>query len=97
VATLYATQADGTTENVSSALTTLTGGDWLQLIIKINGTTSVDYYWRKGATALSSAVNLTSNFPTDYTGNNIQFSVSNHGGTSSSRFRFQLAGASYQR
>ena len=60
---LYATQADGTTENISSALTTLSANDDLDLIIKVNSTTSIDYYWRKGNGALSSATNLTSNFP----------------------------------
>lgn len=64
VATLYATQADGSTENVSSALTTLATTDYVELTAKINGTTSVDYYWRKNGGAWSSATNLTSNLPT---------------------------------
>lgn len=64
---LFATQADGTTENVSSALTTLTSGDTLELFFKINSTTSVDYYWSKNGGALSAATNLTTNLPTTTT------------------------------
>lgn len=64
VATLYATQADGTTENVSDPLTTLSEDNFLTLILKINGTDSVDYYWRKNNGALSAPTNLTANLPT---------------------------------
>lgn len=60
---LYATQADGTTETVSSSLTTLSGGEEMELILQINGSSSVDYYWRKNGGALSSATNLTTNIP----------------------------------
>lgn len=62
-ASLYATQADGTTENVSSALATVTAGEEFDLIFKINSTTSVDYYTRENGGSLSSATNLTSNLP----------------------------------
>lgn len=57
--TLYATQADGTTELASSALTTVTGADILELVAIVNGTTSVDYYWRKNGGSLSSVTTLT--------------------------------------
>ena len=60
---LVATQADGSTETASSALTTVALDDILDLILKINSTTSVDYYWRKNTSALSSATNLTTNMP----------------------------------
>lgn len=56
---LYATQADGSTETASSALTTVVQGDILELMMKINGTESVDYYWSKNNGAISSATNLT--------------------------------------
>lgn len=78
VYSLYATQANGTTENASSALTTVTTGDALDLIIKINSTTSIDYYWRKNGGALSSATNLTSNMPRNTVAISMQFSVSNN-------------------
>jgi hypothetical protein len=62
---LYATQADGTTENASSALTSsLAAGDVLDLCFQCQGTSSVNYYWKKNGGAWSSATNLTSNFPT---------------------------------
>lgn len=63
VASLYATQADGTTENASSVLTTLLTGDMLRLIVKVNGASSVDYYYSKNTSASYSTVNLTTNMP----------------------------------
>lgn len=76
VINLYATQADGTTENASSALTTVAANDVLDLIFVVNGTASVDYYWRKNGGSLSSATNLTSNLPTAST-NYITFAATN--------------------
>lgn len=64
---LYASQADGTTETASSALTTVVNGDVLELIFVMNGSSSVDYYWRKNGSALSSATNLTTNIPSGTT------------------------------
>lgn len=64
---LFATQADGTTENASAALTTIAVNDVIDLIVKVNGTASADYYWRKNGGALSAATNLTSNLPTGLT------------------------------
>lgn len=63
-ANLHATQGDGTTENASSSLTTVAVNDTLELYFKINGSSSVDYYWSKNGSAFSSATNLTSNMPT---------------------------------
>ena len=74
---LYATQADGTTETASSALTTLANSDNLDLIAVVNGTTSVDYYWRKEGGSLSSATNLTTNIPTSTTVSVTRYSISN--------------------
>lgn len=73
---LFATQADGTTENASAALVTFVATDEIDLIIHVNGTSSVDYYYRKNGGALSSATNLTSNMPTGAM-NYAQYSVSN--------------------
>lgn len=75
---LFATQANGTTETASSSLTTLTDGDDLELILKVNSTTSVDYYWRKNSGTLSAATNLTTNMPTTV-GGSITIKISNHG------------------
>lgn len=94
VMSLYATQADGTTENASAALTTLADSDQFDLIFKINGTSSVDYYWRKNGGALSSATNLTSNIA-DTATYYAQFSVSNN--STGGNFRTILNGFSYER
>jgi hypothetical protein len=60
---LYATQADGTTEN-SSLLTTIAQANTLDVYLKINSTTSIDYYYSVDGAAWSSATNLTTNMPT---------------------------------
>lgn len=76
-ATLYATQADGTTENASAALTTMANDDVLELIFVV-GASSVDYYWAKNGGAISAATNLTSNKPaTSGAVGSFQFSASN--------------------
>lgn len=78
VMTLYGTQGNGASESVTSALTTVANLDYLELMFKINGTTSVDYYWRQNAGALSSATNLATNMPTGTTGAGyIQMGLSN--------------------
>jgi hypothetical protein len=66
-ATLYASQSDGTTENKSSALTTLAANDSVQVCAKKNSSSSIDYYWRLNGGSWSSATNLTSNMPTSTT------------------------------
>lgn len=81
---LYATQADGTTENASASLTTF--GDDLDLFLKVNGTSSVDYYWRRAGGAWSSATNLTTNLPTAANScTDVAFAVSNTGVASLTR------------
>lgn len=93
VVSLYATQADGTTESASAALTTLTTGD-IDLILKVNGTTSVDYYWSKSGGTLSAATNLTSNIPTGDT-DQTQCSISNN--ATAVTFNMRILGMSYSR
>jgi hypothetical protein len=94
VATLYATQADGTTENVSSALTTLVDTDTLELMLKINGTSSVDYWYRKNGGSLSSATNLTSNMPS---GTSQSMHFSNSDNNADFHFDLTVLSASYER
>ncbi len=72
-ATLYGSQADGSTESLTSALTTLATNDSVEICAKMNTTSSVDYYWRKNGGAWSSASNLTTNLPN--TATNIFMSV----------------------
>lgn len=93
VVSVYATQADGTTENASAALTTVTS-TMVEYILKVNGTASVDYYWRTSGGALSSATNLTSNLPTA-DNNQLQWSVSND--ATAFNFIVGVSHSSYQR
>ena len=76
VVSLYGTQADGVTENATSALTTFAENDTFDLVFKVNGTSSVDYFYRKNGGALSAATNLTTNLPTANT-QTLQLSSSN--------------------
>lgn len=63
VASLKASNANGTTQTKSAALTTLTTADQVDVALKFNGTTSIDYYWRKNGGAWSSATNQSTNIP----------------------------------
>lgn len=55
--TLYATVSDGTTETATS-MGTLTAGTYVDLVFKVNSTTSVDFYYREAGGALSSATTI---------------------------------------
>ena len=92
---LYATQANGTTETASASLTTLAANDFLDLILQVNSTTSVDYYWRKNGGALSSATNLTTNMPTITTDDELSWQISNVGVATSTTMN--IASATYSR
>lgn len=93
VYSLYATQANGTTETASSALTTLASGDNIEVIWKSNGT-SVDYYWRKNGGSMSSATNLSTNLPTSLT-SNLTVNVSNQ--NNAQQVSLQTAGFGIER
>ena len=94
VTSLYATQADGTTETASAALTTVTNSDTIDLVAIMNDTSSVDYYWSKNGGAWSSATNLTTNIPSG-TFNTMQFSVSSD--NTATAHDLTVTGASYQK
>lgn len=93
--TLYATQGDGATEAASAALTTLTGGDVLDLILKVTSGTCVDYYWRKNAGALSTPTRLSTHMPSG-TSIYAAFYASNNPSTTSGQ-DFRVGTASYER
>lgn len=96
IQSLYATQADGVTENASSVIATLVNGDAMELLLKVNGTSSVDYQYRKNGSVLSTTINLTSNMPAFTTSqNSCQFSVSNKSTTGN--MKLNLVSASYSR
>lgn len=61
--TIYATQADGTTENVSSAICTVALFDVIDFAVSVNGTTSATYTVYKNRVA-QTPVTLTTNLPT---------------------------------
>lgn len=93
---LYATQGDGVTENASGILVALATGARTQLglCIRVNSTTSVDYYYRNGAgNAWSAATNLTSNMPTTM---NMSIGGGVTNATVASNTVFTLRSASYQ-
>lgn len=94
VVTVYATQADGTTETASSALTTLVNNDYLELALKFNGSLSVDYYWRKNGGVMSDATTLSTNVPTTG-GSSVQMSADSN--STSSIYTFSIPQATYQR
>jgi len=91
---LIATQGDGTTENVSGTLTTVTSGDSFDLIFKINGSASVDYYWRKNGGTVSAATNLTANLPAGTT-TTLQWATSSN--SSVNGLTLNINSASYER
>lgn len=95
---LYATQGDGTTENASSALlTSLADNDCIDLMFKINGTSSVDYYTRKNGGSLSSATNLTSNIPATGTDMDKQFQIACSNVSTATSFAVSVGCMSYTR
>lgn len=93
---VYATQGDGTSETVSSSLFTLGAGfnEQMDLILKVNGNSSVDYYWRKSGGTLSTPTTLSGNMPTQV-GDSLQMAVSNVGVATLTKY--VLLAASYQR
>ncbi len=95
VLTVYARQNNGNADGGAlTALTTITDLDAIDLILKINGTASVSYYYRKNNDAISAATTLSTRIPT--TGaSNAYFSISNIG--TSYTFNLAVVGASYER
>jgi len=91
VATLYGTVAAGT-ETATSALTTLTVDDSIQLMAIINSTSSVDFYYSKNGATLSAATNVTTNIPTAAGEVNAQCSISNDNTNNSNIIRVQSMG-----
>jgi len=74
---LYATQGDNTTETASAALQTVAQDESVDLIMKVNAATSVDYYFRYNNGSLSAATNLTTNIPSGTVVSTLWYAVSN--------------------
>lgn len=71
VGTLVGSQANGSAESVTAALTTIAANDVVEVCARLNGSSSVDYYWRKNGGSWSAATNLATNLPgshSDYIG-----------------------------
>lgn len=95
VASLYATQGDGITEN-SLLLISIIGNDDLDLVFKINKEKSVNYYYSKNGVDFSPAFTLIGNFPSSSSSiSKYQFSTSNN--STAGEFGFILKNASYER
>jgi len=96
---LYATQADGSTET-SVLLSSVTPGDVFNLILQVHNNDSVDYYFRKYynndtglySNEFSTAKTLLTNIPSTISGN-IKFLADNNATTNSLRAIF--FGATY--
>lgn len=93
-ANLSCTQADGTTES-AGALATLVATDLVEVYIQVNGTASVDYYYRINHGTLQGPTNIVNNLPTADTDTIFQFSVSNN--TTATTQTFVPTAASYRR
>lgn len=91
---LYATVADGTTENASAALTTITSTDTLDLYFKVTGSSSVAFYWRKNGGSWSSATTLSSNLPSGTT-TTLQWATSSN--SSANGYTLNVYGAVFER
>jgi hypothetical protein len=77
---LYATQADGTTENRSSLLVSCTDSTPLKLLIVCNTATgAATYYYSTADGALTLGTTLTGNYPTGSTSPDFQMSVAMNG------------------
>lgn len=83
VATLYGTQSDGT-ESTTSALTTLTTSDIVDVFAIVSGTTSVTYYYRKNGGTMSAGEALTTNIPTADSGRYFMGAISNNASVTNS-------------
>lgn len=102
---LYATQANGTTETAVDLNADTVGagnigsGAALDLLLKVNGLTSVEYFYRKLAAGVIGdfigPVILTSSMPTAFGSTGLQWSASNNATANS--FAFTMISSSYSR
>jgi hypothetical protein len=90
---LYATTGNGTAETVSAELATTVEGNLIELVMHINGTSSIDYYHAKQGANLSGATNLSSNLP----GNIYEMRISSSNDNTAYRFQFYIGHMHYER
>lgn len=97
VINFYARQNDGNGDGgaISGVLSaTITDLDAIDLIIKINGSTSISYYYRINSNAISAVTTLSTRVPTSGEGT-AYFSITNV--TTAFTFDVAVVGASYER
>lgn len=96
VMTFVGTNASGGVESTTATLFTLDNGaaSSAAIYFKVNGNSSVDYYWFKDGTGWSAATNLATNVPT-VTEVNIQASLSNN--STASQTAVSIASMEYTR
>jgi len=69
------------------------GSEFIDLIIKINGTTSIDYFWRINGGTMNGPTTLTTTLPNAF--EEASFSTSNNG--TAVGYYWAVLGASYER
>lgn len=67
VKSLYATNANGTTQTKSASLDTPADADFYDFRIDMTAATNIAFYWRKNGGSWSSATNHTTNIPAEST------------------------------
>jgi len=93
--TVYAVQNSSTLSYSSTTLTTVVTGDSFDGIIKMNGSTSVDYYYRKNGGAVSTKTTISTLVPTSFATGVTTFGVTNVG--SAVDFQITVLSSSYER
>jgi len=84
-AELYATTSDGSTGETATLLeANLALNDYIEFVVKVNSTSSVDFYYRKNGGASSTVTNIGTKIPTSVA--NIQFAISNANNASQTQY-----------
>lgn len=91
---LYGSQADGTTENITAAITTIAADDILDLSVSITSGVSATYYVSKNRGSLLTATLTSTNLPTASILAYLGFMVDNNNGTTATGLNIQSV--SYQ-
>lgn len=91
---IYGSQADGTTENITAAITTIAADDILDLSISVLSGVGVTYYVSKNRGSLLTASLTSTNLPTVSILAYLGFMVDNNNGTTATGINIQSA--SYQ-
>ena len=94
VSTLYATNGNGTNTTVSNAITTVAGGNTLELFIVVTTGSKVDYYYRKNEDSVVLGATINTNLPSS-TLNYTAMSLTNLNTTNATQIC--ISGVTYER